>query len=58
TIEDTMTGKIEQHEVEMVVLATGITPRVDSEGIRKLLTLTTTSDGFLMEQHPYTYHRL
>ena len=52
TIEDTMTGKIEQHEVEMVVLATGITPRVDSEGIRKLLTLTTTSDGFLMEQHP------
>ncbi len=52
TVENTTTGKVEKHEVEMAVLATGIIPRVDSKDIRKLLTLTTTSDGFLMEQHP------
>ncbi len=52
SVEDTSTGKVEQHEVEMVILATGVTPRTDGEGIRKLLTLTTTSDGFLMETHP------
>ncbi len=51
TIEDTATGNIEKHEVEMVVLATGIIPRQDSAKVRKALTLTTTSDGFLMEQH-------
>lgn len=51
TIEDTSSGKIEKHEVDMVVLATGILPREDSEKVRKELTLTTTSDGFLMEQH-------
>jgi len=51
TVEDTTTGKVEQHEVEMVVLATGIVPREDTKIIRKFLTLTTSPDGFLMEQH-------
>jgi heterodisulfide reductase subunit A len=51
TVENTSTGKLEQHEVEMVVLATGIIPRKDTDSVRKVLTLTTTSDGFLMEQH-------
>jgi heterodisulfide reductase subunit A len=51
TVENTSTGNIEQHEVEMVVLATGITPREDTRKIREILSLTTNPDGFLMEQH-------
>ncbi len=52
TVENTLTGKIEKHEVEMVVLAVGLVPRKDSALIRQLLTLSPTSDGFVMEAHP------
>jgi len=43
---------VEFHEFDMVVLSTGVIPRGDSAAIRKLLTLSKTSDGFLMEAHP------
>ncbi len=52
TVENTTTGKLENHELEMLVLAQGVIPRQDGEAIRKLLTLSTTSDGFIMESHP------
>jgi len=52
TVENTTTGKIEKHELEMLVLSIGLLPRKDSEVIRQLLTLSKTSDGFLMESHP------
>ena len=52
TVENTTTGKIEHHELEMIVLAQGVVPRHDSEQVRKLLTLSSTSDGFVMEAHP------
>jgi heterodisulfide reductase subunit A len=52
TVENTTTGKIERHEVEMLVLSVGLLPRKDSGVVRQLLTLSRTSDGFLMESHP------
>ena len=52
TVENTTTGKLEKHELEMLVLSQGVIPRKDGESIRKLLTLSTTSDGFIMESHP------
>ncbi len=52
TVENTLTGRIEHHEVEMVVLAVGLIPRKDTELVRQLLTLSQTSDGFVMEAHP------
>jgi heterodisulfide reductase subunit A len=52
TVENTTTGKLESHELEMLVLAQGVIPRQDGATIRKLLTLSTTSDGFIMESHP------
>lgn len=52
TVENTLTGKIERHEVEMAVLAVGLVPRKDSALIRQLLTLSPTPDGFVMEAHP------
>jgi len=52
TVEDTTNGGLQEHELEMVVLSVGLVPRYDSPTIQKLLTLSTTSDGFLMEVHP------
>jgi heterodisulfide reductase subunit A len=52
TVENTTTGKLENHELEMVVLSQGVIPRRDGETIKRLLTLSTTSDGFIMESHP------
>ena len=52
TVENTTTGKLEKHELEMLVLAQGVIPRQDGEQIKSLLTLSTTSDGFIMESHP------
>ena len=52
TVENTTTGKLEKHELEMLVLAQGVIPRQDNDVVRKLLTLSTTSDGFVMESHP------
>jgi heterodisulfide reductase subunit A len=52
TVENTTTGKIEKHELDMLVLSQGVIPRRDGEHIKKILTLSTTSDGFVMESHP------
>ncbi|KPJ61418.1 MAG: methyl-viologen-reducing hydrogenase subunit delta [Latescibacteria bacterium DG_63] len=52
TVENTTTGKIERHELELLVLSVGLLPRKDSDTVRQLLTLSRTSDGFLMESHP------
>jgi heterodisulfide reductase subunit A len=52
TVENTTTGKLENHELEMLVLSQGVIPRKDNDQIKKLLTLSSTSDGFIMESHP------
>jgi heterodisulfide reductase subunit A len=36
----------------MLVLSVGTIPRLESESVKKLLTLSTTGDGFFMESHP------
>jgi len=51
-VENTTTGKIEKHELDLLVLSQGVIPRQDGDAIKKLLTLSTTSDGFIMESHP------
>jgi len=50
--ENTNTGRIENHEVGMVILSVGIEPTSDSDMIQRLFTLSKTSDGFFMESHP------
>ncbi len=52
TVENTTNNSIREHELDMIVLSVGMEPRHDSESIKKLLTLSTTSDGFMMEVHP------
>jgi heterodisulfide reductase subunit A len=52
TVENTTTGKLERHELDMVVLSVGVEPPKDMAKISGLLTLSKTSDGFFMESHP------
>lgn len=52
SVEDTTAGTIEKYEVAMVVLALGVTPRLDADLVQRLLTLSRTPDGFFMESHP------
>jgi heterodisulfide reductase subunit A len=52
TVENTTTGRIERHELDMLVLSIGVQPPKDAEKISGLLTLSKTSDGFFMESHP------
>lgn len=50
--ENTNTGLVNEHEVDMVILSVGIIPARDSDVIQRLFTLSKTSDGFFMESHP------
>jgi len=52
TVENTTAGKLEQHELDMLVLSVGVVPPKDLAKISSLLTLSKTSDGFIMESHP------
>lgn len=52
TVENTTSGKLERHELDMVVLSVGVVPPEDLLKISGLLTLSKTSDGFFMESHP------
>jgi len=51
-VENTTTQQMEEHEFDMIVLSVGVRPRSDDASIRRLLTLSTTQEGFLMESHP------
>ena len=52
TVENTTSGKLERHELEMLVLSVGVVPPKDLAKISSMLTLSKTSDGFFMESHP------
>ena len=52
TVENTTSGKLERHELDMLVLSVGVQPPKDLAKISSLLTLSKTSDGFFMESHP------
>ncbi len=56
-VEDTLRGELQEHRFDMVVLAVGLVPRrppaqPGRRGVDELLTLSHTSDGFVMEAHP------
>jgi len=50
--EDSNTGKVMEHEADMVILSIGLIPSAENSLIRQLLTLSRTADGFFMEAHP------
>ena len=55
-VENTLTGALEEHRLDMLVLAVGMVPRRPGgngkRSIDEILSLSHTSDGFVMEAHP------
>jgi heterodisulfide reductase subunit A len=51
-VENTTAGRLERHELDMLVLSVGVQPPKDLKKIAGLLTLSKTADGFFMEAHP------
>ncbi len=50
--EETLLNKITEREFDLVVLSTGLRPSEGSKRIGKILSLTTSPDGFFQEAHP------
>jgi heterodisulfide reductase subunit A len=50
--EDTLLGKFREVPVDMVVLSCALEPSRGTDGIRRLLHLGQSPDGFLLERHP------
>jgi len=51
-VENTSSGKLEYHILDMLVLAIGIKPAQSTQKIREMLGLQLSSDGFFLEAHP------
>jgi heterodisulfide reductase subunit A len=51
-VEDTVSGKVEFHDLDMLVLAIGAQPNKSNRKIQEMLGLQLTSDGFFLEAHP------
>ncbi len=50
--EDTLLGKTIEVPADLVVLATGVRPRADADGVAEMLGLERGEDGFFAELHP------
>lgn len=51
-VENTATGKVEFHELDMLVLAIGLKPGKSNQKLQEMLGLQLTPDGFFLEAHP------
>jgi heterodisulfide reductase subunit A len=50
--EDTLLGKFREVPVDMVVLSCALEPAAGTDRVRRLLHLSQSPDGFLLERHP------
>ncbi|MDP3063616.1 MAG: CoB--CoM heterodisulfide reductase iron-sulfur subunit A family protein [Chloroflexota bacterium] len=50
--EDTLLQMIRRVPVDMVILSTGLEARKDFEGLRRVLNISASADGFARERHP------
>jgi heterodisulfide reductase subunit A len=50
--EDTLLGRTVEVPADLVVLATGVQPRADSDQVADMLGLESSDDGFFAEAHP------
>jgi len=51
-VENTTTARVEEYDLDMVVLSVGLEPTQDLKRLASLLNLSQTPDGFVMESHP------
>jgi heterodisulfide reductase subunit A len=52
SVENSNTGYVEQHDLDMLVLAVGIKPAASTHRLQEMLGLQLSSDGFFLEAHP------
>jgi heterodisulfide reductase subunit A len=51
-VENTATGGIEYHDLDLLVLALGLKPAASTSKLQEMLGLQLTPDGFFLEAHP------
>ncbi len=51
-VENTTTARVEEYELDLVILSVGFQPKADLKQLVNMMNLAQTSDGFLMESHP------
>ncbi|PIP39529.1 MAG: methyl-viologen-reducing hydrogenase subunit delta, partial [Desulfobacterales bacterium CG23_combo_of_CG06-09_8_20_14_all_51_8] len=51
-VENTGTGRIEYHDLNLMVLALGVKPSAGTHRLQEMMGLQLTSDGFFLEAHP------
>jgi heterodisulfide reductase subunit A len=51
-VENTTTSKVEEYDLDMVVLSVGLQPRDDLKHLTSIVNVSQTADGFVMEAHP------
>ncbi len=51
-VENTTTGRLEMHNLDMLVLALGMKPAAKTQKLQEMLGLQLTPDGFFLEAHP------
>ncbi|MEN6534176.1 MAG: CoB--CoM heterodisulfide reductase iron-sulfur subunit A family protein, partial [Bryobacteraceae bacterium] len=50
--DDTLLGAVRQIPVDMVILASGLEARPDSQDVRRIFNITCAGEGFFLERHP------
>jgi heterodisulfide reductase subunit A len=51
TVENTTANRLEEHEVDMLVLSVGAMPATNTEAVRQMVSLSKSPSGFLKEAH-------
>jgi heterodisulfide reductase subunit A2 len=51
-VENTTVSRLEEYNLDMVVLSVGLEPKPELKSLTTILNLSQTADGFLMEAHP------
>ena len=51
-VENTASGRVDIHDLDMLVLALGIKPAASTQRLQEMLGLQLTPDGFFLEAHP------
>jgi heterodisulfide reductase subunit A len=51
-VENTTTSRVEEHELDMLVLSVGLKPSDDLKRLTHIVNISQTADGFVLEAHP------
>lgn len=51
-VEDTLIGTVRRIPVDMVILATGLEPGMDTNAIARIFNISCSQDGYFLERHP------